>query len=32
MILVWTLRGQNLRLIAACKASKPQRSRHEQQF
>ncbi|MHB1360122.1 MAG: BrnT family toxin [Rhodocyclaceae bacterium] len=32
LIVVWTLRGQNPRLISAWKASKPQRSRYEQQF
>lgn len=32
LIVVWTLRGEILRLISAWKASKPQRSRYEQQF
>ncbi|MGF1548471.1 MAG: BrnT family toxin [Thiotrichales bacterium] len=31
-IVVWTLRGDNPRLISAWKANKPQRSRYEQQF
>jgi uncharacterized DUF497 family protein len=32
LIVVWTLRGDNPRLISAWKANKPQRSRYEQQF
>ena len=32
LVVVWTLRGDNPRLISAWKASKPQRSRYEQQF
>jgi len=32
LIVVWTLRGDNPRLISAWKANKPQRRRYEQQF
>jgi uncharacterized protein len=32
LVVVWTLRGENLRLISAWKANQPQRSRYEQQF
>ncbi|MEI2771906.1 MAG: BrnT family toxin [Candidatus Competibacter sp.] len=32
LIVVWTLRGDRLRLISAWKANQPQRRRYEQQF
>lgn len=32
LIVVWTLRGDNPRLISAWKANQPQRRRYEQQF
>ena len=32
LVVVWTLRGENPRLISAWKANKPQRGRYEQQF
>ena len=32
LIVVWTLRGDNARLISAWKASSPQRRRYEKQF
>lgn len=32
LIVVWTLRGENPRLISAWKANLPQRRRYEQQF
>lgn len=32
LIVVWTLRGDNPRLISAWKANQPQRKRYEQQF
>ena len=32
LIVVWTLRGERLRLISAWKANQPQRRRYEQQF
>ena len=32
LLVVWTLRGDNPRLISAWKANQPQRRRHEQQF
>ena len=32
LIVVWTLRGDCVRLISAWKANQPQRSRYEQQF
>jgi uncharacterized DUF497 family protein len=31
-IVVWTLRGETVRLISAWKANQPQRRRYEQQF
>jgi uncharacterized DUF497 family protein len=32
LIVVWTLRGENIRLISAWKANQPQRRRYEYQF
>lgn len=32
LVVVWTLRGENPRLISAWKANKPQRSCYERQF
>ncbi len=32
LIVVWTLRGECVRLISAWKANQPQRRRYEQQF
>ncbi len=32
LIVVWTLRGDNIRLISAWKANQPQRRRYEYQF
>ncbi|TAM10238.1 MAG: BrnT family toxin [Nevskiaceae bacterium] len=32
LVVVWTLRGDNPRLISAWKATKPQRRRYEQQL
>lgn len=32
LIVVWTLRGERIRLISAWKANQPQRRRYEQQF
>ena len=32
LIVVWTLRGDRVRLISAWKANQPQRRRYEQQF
>ena len=32
LIVVWTLRGETVRLISAWKANQPQRRRYEQQF
>ncbi|MBK5965657.1 hypothetical protein CCR95_16580 [Thiocystis minor] len=32
LVVVWTLRGEHLRLISAWKANQPQRRRYEQQF
>ena len=32
LVVVWTLRGENPRLISAWKANLPQRRRYEQQF
>lgn len=32
LVVVWTLRGQTIRLISAWKANQPQRTRYEQQF
>ena len=32
LIVVWTLRGESVRLISAWKANQPQRRRYEQQF
>jgi len=32
LIVVWTLRGDTVRLISAWKANQPQRRRYEQQF
>jgi len=32
LVLVWTQRGDSVRLISAWKASQPQRRRYEQQF
>ncbi len=32
LIVVWTLRGEAVRLISAWKANQPQRRRYEQQF
>ena len=32
LIVVWTLRGENIRLISAWKANQPQRRRYEEQF
>lgn len=32
LLVVWTLRGDNPRLISAWKANQPQRRRYEQQF
>ena len=32
LVVVWTLRGEYIRLISAWKANKPQRRRYEQQF
>ncbi|MDS4022331.1 MAG: BrnT family toxin [Candidatus Competibacter sp.] len=32
LIVVWTLRGDSVRLISAWKANQPQRRRYEQQF
>lgn len=32
LVVVWTLRGDNPRLISAWKANQPQRKRYEQQF
>jgi uncharacterized DUF497 family protein len=32
LIVVWTLRGETIRLISAWKANQPQRRRYEQQF
>ncbi len=32
LVVVWTLRGDNPRLISAWKANQPQRRRYEQQF
>jgi hypothetical protein len=32
LIVVWTLRGETIRLISAWKANQPQRSRYENQF
>ncbi|MDR1849387.1 MAG: BrnT family toxin [Zoogloeaceae bacterium] len=32
LVVVWTLRGETIRLISAWKAEKPQRKRYENQF
>lgn len=32
LVVIWTLRGDNVRLISAWKANQPQRRRYEQQF
>ena len=32
LVIVWTLRGNNPRIISAWKANRPQRRRYEQQF
>lgn len=32
LVVVWTLRGERIRLISAWKANQPQRRRYEQQF
>lgn len=32
LVVVWTLRGDTIRLISAWKANQPQRRRYEQQF
>lgn len=32
LVVVWTLRGDNIRLISAWKANQPQRKRYEKQF
>jgi len=32
LVVVWTLRGETIRLISAWKAEKPQRKRYEAQF
>ncbi len=32
LIVVWTLRGETVRLISAWKANQPQKKRYEQQF
>ena len=32
LVVVWTLRGENIRLISAWKANQPQRRRYEKQF
>ncbi len=32
LIVVWTLRGESMRLISAWKANQPQRRRYEEQF
>ena len=32
LVVVWTLRGEHIRIISAWKASQPQRRRYEQQF
>ena len=32
LVVVWTLRGENPRLISAWKANQPQRQRYERQF
>jgi len=32
LVVVWTLRGETIRLILAWKANQPQRSRYENQF
>lgn len=32
LVVVWTLRGECVRLISAWKANQPQRKRYEQQF
>lgn len=32
LLVVWTLRGDRIRLISAWKANQPQRRRYEQQF
>jgi len=32
LVVVWTLRGENQRLISAWKADRPQRQRYERQF
>ncbi len=32
LIVVWTLRGESIRLISAWKANQPQRRRYEEQF
>jgi uncharacterized protein len=32
LVVVWTLRGERIRLISAWKATQPQRRRYEQQF
>lgn len=32
LVVVWTLRGERIRIISAWKANQPQRRRYEQQF
>jgi hypothetical protein len=32
LVVVWTVRGDNVRLISAWKANQPQKVRYEQQF
>jgi len=32
LVVIWTLRGETIRLISAWKAAKPQRRRYESQF
>ncbi|MEO8331717.1 MAG: BrnT family toxin [Gallionella sp.] len=32
LVVVWTLRGESIRLISAWKANQPQRRRYEEQF
>ena len=32
LVVVWTLRGETIRVISAWKANQPQRSRYENQF
>jgi uncharacterized protein len=32
LVVVWTVRGERIRLISAWKANQPQRRRYEQQF